>query len=161
MAEQVVERALDRKAYNGEKGLALSIIIAEKGFSYFIDYILNSNEYISRFGYDSPPREFSRLLPGRATGSMPLYQQYQRYDFDWQKKLTSNKFMMSITDHLIFSKKTSLEKLLYDKATGKTLKLWILTLVVTIGITIWITLAIFRSTFTINRSKTHEGIVTF
>lgn len=150
LAEQVVARALGRKVYNGEEGLALSIIIAEKGFNYFIDYILNSNEYMSRFGYDSPPSEFSRLLPGRASGSIPLYQQYPRYGFDWQKKLTSNKFMMSITDHLIFSKKTSLEKLLYDKPTGKTLKLWILTLAATIGITIWITLAIFRSTFTIN-----------
>lgn len=150
LAEQVVARALGRKVYNGEEGLALSIIIAEKGFNYFIDYILNSNEYMSRFGYDIPPSEFSRLLPGRASGSIPLYQQYPRYGFDWQKKLTSNKFMMSITDHLIFSKKTSLEKLLYDKPTGKTLKLWILTLAATIGITIWITLAIFRSTFTIN-----------
>ena len=150
LAEQVVARALGRKVYNGEEGLALSINIAEKGFNYFIDYILNSNEYMSRFGYDIPPSEFSRLLPGRASGSIPLYQQYPRYGYDWQKKLTSNKFMMSITDHLIFSKKTSLEKLLYDKPTGKTLKLWILTLAATIGITIWITLAIFRSTFTIN-----------
>ena len=150
LAEQVVARALGRKVYNGEEGLALSIIIAEKGFNYFIDYILNSNEYMSRFGYDIPPSEFSRLLPGRASGSIPLYQQYPRYGFDWQKKLTSNKFMMSITDYLIFSKKTSLEKLLYDKPTGKTLKLWILTLAATIGIAIWITLEIFRSTFTIN-----------
>ncbi len=150
LAEQVVARALGRKVYNGAEGLALSIIIAEKGFNYFIDYILNSDEYMSRFGYDIPPSEFSRLLPGRATGSIPLYQQYPRYGFDWQKKLTSNKLMMSITDHLIFSKKTSLEKLLYDKPTGRTLKLWILTLVATIGITIWIALAIFRSTFTIN-----------
>ena len=150
LAEQVVARALGRKVYNGEEGLALSIIIAEKGFNYFVDYILNSNEYMSRFGYDIPPSEFSRLLPGRATGSIPLYQQYPRYGFDWQKKLTSNKFMMSITDHLIFRKKTSLEKLLYDKPTGKTLKLWILTLAATIGITIWIILAILGSTFTIN-----------
>ena len=44
LAEQVVARALGRKVYNGEEGLALSIIIAEKGFNYFIDYILNSNE---------------------------------------------------------------------------------------------------------------------
>ena len=150
LAEQVVSRALGRKIYNGAEGLALSIIIAEKGYNYFIDYILNSDEYMSRFGYDIPPSEFSRVLPGRATGSRPLYQQYPRYGFDWQKKLTSNKLMMSITDHLNFSKKTPLEKLLYDKPTGRTLKLWILILVATIGITAWIALAIFRSTFTIN-----------
>ena len=84
LTEQVVARALGRKVYNREEGLALSIIIAEKGFNYFIDYILDSNEYMSRFGYDIPPSEFSRLLPGRATGSIPLYQQYPRYGFDWQ-----------------------------------------------------------------------------
>ncbi|MDA9682230.1 hypothetical protein N9U07_00490, partial [bacterium] len=70
--------------------------------------------------------------------------------FDWQKKLTSNKLMMTIADHLIYSKKTSLEKLLYDKPTGKALKIWILILTASIGITIWIAIAIFRSTFTIN-----------
>ena len=85
LAEQVVSRALGRKIYNGAEGLALSIIIAEKGYNYFIDYILNSDEYMSRFGYDIPPSEFSRVLPGRATGSIPLYQQYPRYGFDWQK----------------------------------------------------------------------------
>ena len=150
LAEQVIARALGRKVYNGTEGLALSIIIAEKGFNYFIDYILDSDEYMSRFGYDIPPSELSRILPGRALGSMPLYQQYPRYSFDWQKKLTSNKLMMTIADHLIYSKKTSLEKLLYDKPTGKALKIWILILTASIGITIWIAIAIFRSTFAIN-----------
>ena len=84
LAEQVIARALGRKVYNGAEGLALSIIIAEKGFNYFIDYILDSDEYMSRFGYDIPPSELSRILPGRALGSMPLYQQYPRYSFDWQ-----------------------------------------------------------------------------
>ncbi|ABI46511.1 phycobilisome rod-core linker polypeptide [Synechococcus sp. CC9311] len=150
LAEQVVARAFGRKVYNGAEGLALSIIIAEKGFNYFIDYVLDSDEYMKRFGYDIPPSEVSRLLPGRATGSVPLYQQYPRYDFDWQKKLISNKLMMSIADHLLFSNKTSIEKLLYDKPTGRALKLWLLTLATSIGISIWIILAIFRSTFTIN-----------
>ena len=150
MAEQVIARALGRKVYNGAEGLALSIIIAEKGFNYFIDYILDSDEYMSRFGYDIPPSELSRILPGRPIGSIPLYQQYPRYGFDWQKKLTSNKLMMSIAEHLAYSKKTSLEKLLYDKPTGRALKIWILTLMTTIGITVWIAIAIFRSTFTIN-----------
>ena len=35
LAEQVIARALGRKVYNGAEGLALSIIIAEKGFNYF------------------------------------------------------------------------------------------------------------------------------
>ena len=150
LAEQVIARALGRKVYNGAEGLALSIIIGEKGFNYFIDYVLDSDEYMNRFGYDIPPSEVSRILPGREKGSVPLYQQYPRYGFEWQKKLTSNKLMMSIADHLLFSNKTSIEKLLYDKPTGRALKLWILTLTASIGISIWIILAILTSTFTIN-----------
>ena len=65
LAEQVIARALGRKVYNGAEGLALSIIIAEKGFNYFIDYVLDSDEYIKRFGYDIAPSEISRILPGR------------------------------------------------------------------------------------------------
>ena len=150
LAEQVVARALGRKVYNVEEKQSLSIIIAEKGFNYFIDYVLDSNEYMERFGYDIPPSEVSRVLPGQAKGSVPLYQQYPRYGIDWQKNLISNRFMMSINDHLLYSNKTSLEKLLYEKPTGRTLKLWILALATTTGIAIWIILAIFRSTFTIN-----------
>ena len=150
LAEQVIARALGRKVYNGAEGLALSIIIAEKGFNYFIDYVLDSDEYMNRFGYDIPPSEVSRILPGREKGSVPLYQQYPRYGLEWQKKLTSNKLMMSISDHLLFSNKTSIEKLLYDKPTGRALKLWILTLTASIGISIWIIIAILTSTFTIN-----------
>ena len=55
LAEQVIARALGRKVYNGAEGLALSIIIGEKGFNYFIDYVLDSDEYMNRFGYDIPP----------------------------------------------------------------------------------------------------------
>ena len=150
LVEQVISRALGRKVYNGAESIALSIIIAEKGLKYFIDYVLDSDEYMKRFGYDIPPSEVSRLLPGRATGLVPLYQQYPRYGIEWQNKLTSNKMMMSIADHLLFGNKTSIDKLLYDKPTGRALKLWILTLATSIGISIWIVLAIFRSTFTIN-----------
>ena len=150
LAEQVIARALGRKAYNGAECLGLSIIIGEKGFEYFIDYVLDSDEYMNRFGYDIPPSEVSRILPGREKGSIPLYQQYPRYGAEWQRKLTSSKLMMSIADHLLFSNKTSIEKLLYDKPTGRALTLWILTLTASIGISIWIVLAIFKSTFTIN-----------
>jgi phycobilisome rod-core linker protein len=150
LAEQVIAKALGRKIFNGAEGLALSVIIAEKGFNYFIDYILDGEEYMQRFGYDIAPSEVSRILPGRQKGSVPLYQQYPRYGIEWQKNLISNKLLMSITDHYLFSSKTLIEKLLYDKPTGRALKLWILALLTSTGITIWLVLAIFKSTFTIN-----------
>ena len=150
LAEQVIAKALGRKIFNGAEGLALSVIIAEKGFNYFIDYILDGEEYMQRFGYDIAPSEVSRILPGPQKGSVPLYQQYPRYGIEWQKNLISNKLLMSITDHYLFSSKTLIEKLLYDKPTGRALKLWILALLTSTGITIWLVLAIFESTFTIN-----------
>lgn len=150
LAEKVVARALGRKVYNAEEKQSLSIIIAEKGFNYLKDNVLDSDEYMERFGYDIRPSEVSRVLPGQAKDSVPLYQQYPRYGIDWQKNLISNQFMMSINDHLLYSNETSLEKLLYEKPTGRTLKSWILALATTTGIAIWIILAIFSSTFTIN-----------
>ena len=150
LTEHVIAKALERKIYNATESLALSIIIAEKGFNYFIDYILDSDEYMRRFGYDIAPREFARILPGQATGSVALYQQYPRYGFDWQKHLTTNKLMMSITDHLTYNNKTSLDIIIYEKPTGRALKLWILSLTTSIGVIIWITIEIFRATFTIN-----------
>ena len=150
LAEQVIAKALGRKTYNGEEGLALSIMIAEKGFQHLINYILDSEQYMTRFGYDIPPSEVSRVIPGKEKSSTPLYQQYPRYGYDWQKKLTSNKLIMSIADHLYFSNKTVLESLIYDKPTGKALKIWIVSLTGTAIAIIWITLSIFSSTFTIN-----------
>ncbi len=150
LAEQVIAKALGRKTYNREEGLTLSIMIAEKGFNQFIDYILDGEEYMTRFGYDSPPSEVSRVIPGQEKGSTPLYQQYPRYGYDWQKRLISDKLIMSIADHLYFSNKTSLESLIYDKPTGKALKIWIISLTGASIVTIWIILQIFSSTFTIN-----------
>ena len=57
LTEHVIAKALERKIYNATESLALSTIIAEKGFNYFIDYILESDEYMRRFGYDIAPRE--------------------------------------------------------------------------------------------------------
>merc|ERR1712091_131587 len=82
--------------------LTYSIVIAEKGFEAFVDLVLNSEEYMQRFGYDTVPLEISRVLPGRAVGEAPVYQELPRYSYDWQEKLISNDMMMSIEDHLNF-----------------------------------------------------------
>ena len=150
LVEQVIFRALGRKIYNDTERLSYSILIAEKGFTSFIDCVLDSEEYMMKFGYDNPPNEYSRILPGKESGTIPLYQQYPRYGLDWQKKLTSNKLMMSISDHLLYSKKSTIEKFIYDKPTGTSLKIWITALVLTGAGTIWLSILIFKSAFQVN-----------
>ncbi len=150
LVEQVLARALGRNAYNEQEKLALSILIAERGFISFIDFILNCEEYMTKFGYDIPPAQSTRVLPGKQSGDVPLYQKYPRYGLNWQEKLIANKLIMSISDHLRYSKTTSLEKFLYSKPTGMTLKIWILTLSITIPGIAWISILILRTTISIN-----------
>ena len=59
-------------------------MIAEQGFPAFVDQVLDSDEYLSNFGLDLVPSQRSRVLPGRATGELPIYQQFPRYGADWR-----------------------------------------------------------------------------
>ena len=87
MVDQVVGRVLGRSVSGESERLAWSIIIAEKGFAYFIDEILESDEYMINFGYDGTPAQRGRLIPGRSTGDMPIYQSFPRYGQDWKNSL--------------------------------------------------------------------------
>jgi phycobilisome rod-core linker protein len=67
--------------------LAWSIVIGEKGFTTFVDTLLNSDEYMGCFGYDLVPQQRSRVLPGRSLGEIPIYQSFPRYGADWRDSL--------------------------------------------------------------------------
>lgn len=84
MIDQVIGRVLGRQVYSNEERLRWSIVIAEQGFPAFVDQLLNTDEYLSNFGLDLVPCQRSRLLPGRATGELPIYQQFPRYGADWR-----------------------------------------------------------------------------
>ena len=87
MVDQVVGRVLGRPVHGNAERRAWSIVIAEKGFTSFIDAILDSSEYMDCFGYDLVPEQRSRILPGRALGEIPVYQQFPRYGGDWRDSL--------------------------------------------------------------------------
>ncbi len=91
MVDQVIGRVLGRAVSGDNERLAWSIIIAEKGFPAFVDQILESNEYMTTFGYDGTPAQRGRLIPGRSIGDMPMYQQFPRYGEDWKKTLIERK----------------------------------------------------------------------
>jgi phycobilisome rod-core linker protein len=84
MVDQVIGRVLGRQVYSNAERLRWSIVIAEQGFPAFVDQLLDSDEYLSNFGLDWVPSQRSRLLPGRAIGELPIYQQFPRYGSDWR-----------------------------------------------------------------------------
>ena len=87
MVDQVVGRVLGRPVHGDAERLAWSIVIGEKGFTNFVDTLLDSDEYMSCFGYDLVPQQRSRVLPGQSLGETPIYQSFPRYGADWRDSL--------------------------------------------------------------------------
>jgi len=78
--EQTVQRILGRDVYSEREKIAWSIVVATKGIVGFVDALLNSEEYLSAFGYDTLPYQRRRVLPGRSAGEVPFNIKSPRYD---------------------------------------------------------------------------------
>ena len=87
MVDQVVGRVLGRPVHGDAERRSWAVLIGEKGFTRFVDEILESNEYMESFGYDRVPQQRSRILPGKSIGELPIYQKYPRYGIDWRDSL--------------------------------------------------------------------------
>lgn len=85
--EQTVQRVLGRDVYDNREKLAWSIVVATKGNKGFVDDLLNSDEYLEAFGYDTVPYQRRRVLPGRAEGELPFNIKSPRYDDYYRGKL--------------------------------------------------------------------------
>lgn len=70
--EHCVQKVLGRDVYSDREKIAWSIVIATKGYQGFIDALLDSDEYLSNFGYNTVPYQRRRNLPGRELGEVPL-----------------------------------------------------------------------------------------
>ena len=78
--EQCVQRVLGRDVYSQREKIAWSIVVATKGIKGFADQLLNSDEYLENFGYDTVPYQRRRNLPGREKGELPFNIKSPRYD---------------------------------------------------------------------------------
>ncbi|AFY39188.1 Phycobilisome linker polypeptide [[Leptolyngbya] sp. PCC 7376] len=78
--EQCVQRVLGRDVYGEREKLAWSIVIAKKGVATFVDELLNTDEYLENFGYDTVPYQRRRSLASRAEGDTPFNVKSPRYD---------------------------------------------------------------------------------
>ncbi|BAY08917.1 phycobilisome rod-core linker polypeptide [Calothrix sp. NIES-2098] len=85
--EQTVQRVLGRDVYNNREKIAWSIVVATKGIQGFVDDLLNSDEYLEAFGYDTVPYQRRRVLPGRTEGELPFNIKSPRYDAYHRAKL--------------------------------------------------------------------------
>jgi phycobilisome rod-core linker protein len=78
--EQCVQRVLGRDVYSDREKIAWSIVVATKGIKGFVDALLNSDEYLENFGYDTVPYQRRRNLASRETGERPFNIKSPRYD---------------------------------------------------------------------------------
>jgi phycobilisome rod-core linker protein len=78
--EQCVQRILGRDVYNEKEKIAWSIVVATKGIQGFVDKLLNSDEYLENFGYDTLPYQRRRTLASRDSGEIPFNIKSPRYE---------------------------------------------------------------------------------
>ena len=80
VVRHLVERLLGRKTSGKGEELSWSILIATKGVAGMVDALLDSEEYLDNFGYDTVPYQRHRVLPGRDLGDTPFNITSPRYD---------------------------------------------------------------------------------
>jgi phycobilisome rod-core linker protein len=85
MVDQIVGRVLGRPVHGEQERIALSILIAQKGLPGLVDHLIDSEEYTQAFGLDTVPYQRSRVLAGRAQGTIPFNQQAPRYERYWRE----------------------------------------------------------------------------
>ncbi len=78
--EHCVQKILGREVYNEREKIAWSIVVVNKGIQGFVDELLDSEEYLTNFGYNTVPYQRRRVLPGKAEGDLPIHIKNHRYD---------------------------------------------------------------------------------
>jgi phycobilisome rod-core linker protein len=78
--EMCVQRILGRDVYSEREKIAWSIVVATKGPLGFINALVESDEYLENFGYDTVPYQRRRVLPQRNQGETPFNLKTPRYN---------------------------------------------------------------------------------
>ncbi|MGB3311827.1 MAG: phycobilisome rod-core linker polypeptide [Nodosilinea sp.] len=78
--EHCVQKILGRDVYSDREKIAWSIVVANKGIQGLVDELLDSEEYLTSFGYNTVPYQKRRVLPGRPEGERPIHIKNPRYD---------------------------------------------------------------------------------
>ncbi len=96
IVEMCVQRILGRDVYNEREKLAFAVIIAEKGFEYFINLLINSDEYSENFGETIVPYQRRRIIAQRSKGEVPFNLKTPRLTEAYAIKQNSAQLLSSI-----------------------------------------------------------------
>ena len=80
VVRHLVEKVLGRKTHGQSEEISWSIVLATKGVKGMVDALLDSEEYLDTFGYDTVPFQRNRVLPGRELAETPFNITTPRYD---------------------------------------------------------------------------------
>jgi phycobilisome rod-core linker protein len=86
VVEVTLKRLLGRASYNKQEEIAWSIVIATKGFSGFVDLLLDSDEYQQNFGDNTVPYQRRRYKDRPFNLVTPRYGDY------WRDKLEAARY---------------------------------------------------------------------
>lgn len=78
--ELCVQRVLGRDIYNEREKYAFAVVIGSEGLEFFIDLLLNSDEYIDNFGDSTVPYQRRRIIAQRSKGEIPFNLKTPRTD---------------------------------------------------------------------------------
>jgi len=95
IVEMCVQRVLGRDVYNEREKLAYSVILADKGFEFFIKLLINSEEYIENFGETIVPYQRRRMIAQRSKGEMPFNLKTPRMNSSYSSKQNSAQLLSS------------------------------------------------------------------
>jgi phycobilisome rod-core linker protein len=78
--EHCVQKILGRDVYSEREKIAWSIVVANEGIKGLVDALLDSEEYLTNFGYNTVPYQRRRYLASRSEGERPIHIKNPRYD---------------------------------------------------------------------------------
>ena len=80
VARHLVEKLLGRPVYGKAEEIAWSAVLMTRGVKGMVDDILDSEEYLENFGYDTVPYHRNRVVGSREVGETPFNITSPRYD---------------------------------------------------------------------------------
>lgn len=80
VARHLVEKLLGRTTHGQSEEIAWSAVLMTRGVRGMVDDILNSEEYVQAFGYDTVPYHRNRVVGSREVGETPFNITSPRYD---------------------------------------------------------------------------------
>lgn len=95
IVEMCIQRVLGRDVYNEREKLAYAVILADKGFKFFIKLLINSQEYEENFGQTTVPYQRRRLIAQRIKGEVPFNLKTPRTNLSYMNKQNTAQLLSS------------------------------------------------------------------